>query len=179
MKNKNNMKLYRVDKRLYDVGAEILPDTHYSQEFNKEDKGILEKLLDDKKHITRTRKECLFLFNSLYHALIFFSKYGGYIYEVAPEQELFRGDMNKLDNILDALRFCGEDGIDSFVNEYWKDGTHTFSPCYEVLCKKAIVIKRIELEITKEDFYRELKNAGNCVEQTRTYHELFNEQYQV
>ncbi|WP_455080779.1 toxin-antitoxin system protein [Prevotella melaninogenica] len=173
------MKLYRVDKRLYDVGNEILPNTDYFQALNNEIKGVLEKKLDEKRCIVKARKECLFLFNSLYHALIFFSKYGGYIYEVAPEEVFFRGDMNKLDNILDALRFCGEDGIDSFVNEYWKDGTHTFSPCYEVLCKKAIVIKCIELEITKEDFYRELKNAGNCVEQTRTYHKLFNEQYQV
>lgn len=172
------MKLYRVDKRLYNVGDEILPGTNYTQALNNEDKEILERKLDEKSCIPRTRKECLFLFNSLYHALIFFSKYGGYIYEVAPEEVFFRGDMNKLDNILDALRFCGEDGIDSFVNEYWKDGTHTFSPCYEVLCKKAIVIKRIELEITKKDFYRELNNAGNCVEQTRTYHKLFNEQYQ-
>ena len=171
------MKLYRVDKRLYNVGREILPDTNYRQALNNEDKEILERKLDEKSCIP-TRKECLFLFNSLYHALIFFSKYGGYIYEVAPEEVFFRGDMNKLDNILDALRFCGADGIDSFVNEYWKDGTHTFSPCYEVLCKKAIVIKRIKLEITKEDFYRELENAGNCVEQTRTYHKLFNEQYQ-
>ena len=172
------MKLYRVDKRLYNVGDEILPDTNYLQALNNKDKKILERKFDEKSCIPRTRKECLFLFNSLYHALIFFSKYGGYIYEVAPEEVFFRGDMNKLDNILDALRFCGEDGIDSFVNEYWKDGTHTFSPCYEVLCKKAIVIKRIELEMTKEDFYRELNNAGNCVEQTRTYHKLFNEQYQ-
>ena len=174
------MKLYRVDKGLYDVGAEILPDTHYSEEFNEEDKGILEKILDDKKHIPQTRKECLFLFNSLYHALIFFSKYGGYIYEVeiGLDDLLFQGDMNKLDNILDALRFYDEDSIASFVNEYWKAGTHTFSPCYEYLCTKAKVIKCIRLEISKEDFYRELNNASNCVEQTRTYHKLFNEQYQ-
>lgn len=66
-------------------------------------------------------KSAYSFFNSLYHALIFFSKYGGYIYEVAPEKVFFRGDMNKLDNILDALRFCDEDYIDSFVNEYWKE----------------------------------------------------------
>ncbi|KXU59788.1 MAG: toxin-antitoxin system protein [Prevotella bivia] len=176
MKNKNNMKLYRVDKRLYDVGAEILPDTHYSQEFNKEDKGILEKILDDKKHILRTRKECLFLFNSLYHALIFFSKYGGYIYEVAPEKVFFRGDMNKLDNILDALRFCDEDYIDSFVNEYWKGGTHTFSPCYEYLCTKAKVIKLIDIKISQSDFKNELCSIG-CIEQTPTYIRILKEQY--
>jgi putative toxin-antitoxin system protein len=179
MKNNNNMKLYRVDKRLYDAGEEMLPDTHYSQEFNNRDKEILEKKLDGKSYISRTRKECLFLFNSLYHALIFFSKYGGYIYEVEPDNVLFRGDMNKLDNILDALRFYNENNIDLFVNKYWGEGTHTFSPCYEYLCTKAKVIKRIRLEITKEDFYRELNDAGNCVEQTRTYHKLFNEQYQA
>ena len=106
-----------------------------------------------------------------------FSKYGGYIYEVAPEKVFFRGDMNKLDNILDALRFCDEDYIDSFVNEYWKAGTHTFSPCYEYLCNKAKVIKCVRLEITKEDFKRELDDAGSSVEQTRTYHELFNKLY--
>ena len=170
------MKLYRVDKRLYNVGQEILPDTNYRQALNNEDKEILERKLDEKSCIP-TRKECLFLFNSLYHALIFFSKYGGYFYEVEPDNEFFRGDMNKLDNILDALRFCGEDGIDSFVNEYWKDGTHTFSPCYEVLRNKAKVIKCVRLEITKENFKRELDDAGSSVEQTRTYHELFNKLY--
>ncbi|VTY06636.1 Uncharacterised protein [uncultured Prevotella sp.] len=171
------MKLYRVDKRLYNVGDEIQPDTNYTQALNNEDKEILERKLDEKSCMPRTRKECLFLFNSLYHALIFFSKYGGYFYEVEPDNEFFRGDMNKLDNILDALRFYKE-SIDPFVNEYWKEGTHTFSPCYEYLCNKAKVIKCIRLEISKEDFYRELNNAGNCVEQTRTYHKLFSEQYQ-
>lgn len=171
------MKLYRVDKRLYNVGDEILPGTNYTQALNNEDKEILERKLDEKSCMPRTRKECLFLFNSLYHALIFFSKYGGYFYEVEPDNEFFRGDMNKLDNILDALRFCGEDGIDSFVNEYWKDGTHTFSPCYEVLRNKAKVIKCVRLEITKENFKRELDDAGSSVEQTRTYHELFNKLY--
>lgn len=171
------MKLYRVDKRLYNVGDEILPGTNYTQALNNEDKEILERKLDKKSCMPRTRKECLFLFNSLYHALIFFSKYGGYFYEVEPDNEFFRGDMNKLDNILDALRFCGEDGIDSFVNEYWKDGTHTFSPCYEVLRNKAKVIKCVRLEITKENFKRELDDAGSSVEQTRTYHELFNKLY--
>lgn len=175
------MKLYRIDKRLYNVGDEILPGTNYTQALNNEDKEILERKLDEKSCIPRTCKECLFLFNSLYHALIFFSKYGGYIYEVEIELDdlLFQGDMNKLDNILDALRFYDEDSIASFVNEYWKAGTHTFSPCYEYLCTKAKVIKCIRLEISKEDFYRELNNAGNCVEQTRTYYKLFNEQYQV
>ena len=171
------MKLYRVDKRLYNVGDEILPGTNYTQALNNEDKEILERKLDEKSCMPRTRKECLFLFNSLYHALIFFSKYGGYFYEVEPDNEFFRGDMKKLDNILDALRFCGEDGIDSFVNEYWKDGTHTFSPCYEVLRNKAKVIKCVRLEITKENFKRELDDAGSSVEQTRTYHELFNKLY--
>jgi len=178
MKNNNNMKLYRVDKRLYNVGDEILPDTNYPQALNNEDKEI-ERKLDEKRTIKKTRKEYLFLFNSLYHALIFFSKYGGNIYEVEIERDkpLFRGDMNKLDNILDALRFCGKNGIDSFVNEYWKAGTHTFSPCYEYLCNKAKVIKYIRLEISRESFHRELNNAYNCVEQTRTYHELFNKLY--
>ena len=171
------MKLYRVDKRFYNVGDEILPDTNYLQALNNEDKKILERKLDEKSCLLRTRKDCLFLFYSLYHALIFFSKYGGYIYEVEPDNVLFRGDMNKLDNILDTLRFYKKN-IDPFVNEYWKAGTHTFSPCYEYLCTKAKVIKYIRLEISNEDFYRELNNAGNCVEQTRTYHKLFNEQYQ-
>lgn len=169
------MKLYRVDKRLYNVGREILPDTNYRQALNNEDKEILERKLDEKSCIP-TRQECLFLFNSLYHALIFFSKYGGYIYEVAPEEVFFRGDMNKLDNILDALRFCGEDGIDSFVNEYWKGKTHTFSPCYEYLSTKAKVIKLIDIKISQSDFKNELCSIG-CIEQTPTYIRILKEQY--
>jgi hypothetical protein len=112
----------------------------------------------------------------LYHALIFFSKYGGYIYEVAPEKVFFRGDMNKLDNILDALRFCDKDYIDSFVNEYWKGGTHTFSPCYEYLSTKAKVIKLIDIKISQSDFKNELCSIG-CIEQTPTYIRILKEQY--
>jgi putative toxin-antitoxin system protein len=171
------MKLYRVDHRSYEIGQEILADTHYSQELNNKDKERLERKLDENRPIQRTLKEYLSLFNSLYHALLFFSKYGGYIYEVEPDEVSFRGDMNKLDNILDALRFCGKDGIYSFVKEYWKAGTHTFSPCYEYLRNKAKVIKCVRLEITKENFKRELDDAGSSVEQTRTYHELFNKLY--
>ena len=98
------MKLYRVDKRLYNIGEEILPNTDYSQALNNESKEKLEKNLM-RGDIPKVRKKCLFLFNSLYHALIFFSKYGDHIYEVVPNDILSRGDINKLNNILDALRF--------------------------------------------------------------------------
>ena len=50
------MKLYRVDKRLYNVGDEILPDTNYPQALNNEDKEILERKLDEKRTIKKLVK---------------------------------------------------------------------------------------------------------------------------
>lgn len=54
------MKFYRVDRRLYNEGNKILPDTEYSQALNNKDKKKLEKKLDETKSMKKARKEYLF-----------------------------------------------------------------------------------------------------------------------
>lgn len=50
--------------------------------------------------------------------------------------------MNKLDNILDIFRFSDDNDLRlAAVNEYWKAGTHTFNPSYEILASSACVEK--------------------------------------
>lgn len=122
------------------------------------------------------RNQCLFLFQELYNALRFYSKYGGNIYEVSIiGKTLFRGDMNKLDNVLDLLRLNVEDYfVISAVNEYWKGGTHTFSPCYEILCERVKVERIMKISPSPEKFNQELC-ACDCIEQTNTYIKLLQE----
>ena len=135
--------LYRVDKRKFQVGDIIMPNTSF-EELMQDEKKEMEDLLNEKRpRNIPERKQCLFLFQDLICAFRFYSKYGGTIYGVSLEERpYFRGDMNKLDNILDIFRFSTDKNLRSIaVNEYWKPGTHTFNPCYEILASSARVEK--------------------------------------
>ena len=138
------MYLYRVDKRYFEVGAEIQPQTNFEQYMDEESMKV-ENILNANRPVQiPLRKDCLFLFFELSAALNFFRKYGGYVYEVEVDcHDIYhRGDMNKLDNLLDLVRFTDEvDILTAAGNEYWKGGTHTFMPCYEYLVKSCIVRK--------------------------------------
>lgn len=137
------MYLYRVDKRKFEIGEEIQPNTDFEQHLNDESIKV-EYLLNATRPGIPERKDCLFLFFELSAALNFFRKYGGYVYEVRVDCHAIyhRGDMNKLDNLLDLVRFTDEvDILTAAGNEYWKGGTHTFMPCYEFLVKSCIVRK--------------------------------------
>lgn len=84
--------------------------------------------------------------------------------------------MNKLDNILDIYRFTEDNDLRrTAVNEYWKDGTHTFYPCYEVLALKALVNRIIDIDA--EAFRKEMRDTCNIVEYTSTYRSAFNQVY--
>lgn len=138
------MYLYRVDKRYFEVGAEIQPQTNFEQYMDEESMKV-ENILNANRPVQiPLRTDCLFLFFELSAALNFFRKYGGYVYEVEVDcHDIYhRGDMNKLDNLLDLVRFTDEvDILTAAGNEYWKGGTHTFMPCYEFLVKSCIVRK--------------------------------------
>lgn len=135
------MYLYRVDKRKFEIGEEIQPNPDFEQHLDGESMKV-ENILNDTRPGIPERKDCLFLFFELSAAFNFFRKYGGYVYGVEPKTIYHRGDMNKLDNLLDLVRFTDDsDILTTVANEYWKGGTHTFMPCYEYLVRSCIVRK--------------------------------------
>lgn len=103
-------------------------------------------------------------------------KYADNIYGVEAIPPIyFRGDMNKLDIILDLFKFVDKedkDGIwDAAVITYWKRGTHTFSPCYEILANSAKVIELLCDEIRYQK-YKEEMHYYESIEKTILYKEL-------
>lgn len=170
------MYLYRVDKRKFEIGEEIQPNTDFEQHLNDESIKV-EYLLNATRPGIPERKDCLFLFFELSAALNFFRKYGGYVYEVEVDcHDIYhRGDMNKLDNLLDLVRFTDEvDILTAAGNEYWKGGTHTFMPCYEYLVKSCIVRKCL-VEPSELKSFTDNFEITNSVERTDLYlHTLEN-----
>lgn len=169
------MYLYRVDKRKFEIGEEIQPQTDYVQ-YMDEESGKVENILNaTRPELIPKRKDCLFLFFELSAALNFFKKYGGYVYVVEPITIYHRGDMNKLDNLLDLVRFTDdEDILRAAGNEYWKGGTHTFMPCYEYLVRSCVV-KKCLVEPSELDSFKHYCDKTNSIERTDLYlHTLEN-----
>lgn len=86
-----------------------------------------------------------------------------------------RGDMNKLDNLLDLVRFTDDvDILTAAGNEYWKGGTHTFMPSYEYLVKGCIVRKCL-VEPSELKSFTDNFEITNSIERTDLYlHTLEN-----
>lgn len=170
------MYLYRVDKRYFEVGTEIQPQTNFEQHMNDESMKV-EYLLNATRPDIPERKNCLFLFSELSAALNFFRKYGGYVYGVDVDcNDIYRRcDMNKIDNLLDLVRFTEVDNIlTAAANEYWEEGTHTFMPCYEYLVKSCIVRKCLVAPSELESF-RHNYETTKSIERTDLYlHTLEN-----
>lgn len=170
------MYLYRVDKRKFEIGEEIQPNTDFEQHLNDESIKV-EYLLNATRPGIPERKDCLFLFFELSAALNFFRKYGGYVYEVRVDCHAIyhRGDMNKLDNLLDLVRFTDDvEILTAAGNEYWKGGTHTFMPCYEYLVKSCIVRKCL-VEPSELKSFTDNLEITNSIERTDLYlHTLEN-----
>lgn len=168
------MILYRVDKRKFHVGDIIKPNTSFEEMMQDEKKEMEDLLNENRPKNMPERKKCLFLFQDLICALRFYSKYGGYIYGVSVVgHPYFKGDMNKLDNILDIFRFSGNNDLRlAVVNEYWKAGTHTFNPCYEILVPSAHVEEILFDEGSLLKIRNGIKDCGGSIEHTLTYKEL-------
>lgn len=172
------MHLYRIDKRRFDKNDIITPCTTF-EETMKDSQLEVEHSLDELKPSgVPARKECLFLFCDLSSALIFCSKYGGYIYEVAVEQDdiYWRADMNMLDNIHDIFKITEcEDVRTTVVRRYWEAGSHTFQPCYEVLAEKATVIKTLLIiEEAKSIITSEISKYGS-IERSNLFISILND----
>lgn len=170
------MYLYRVDKRKFEIGEDIQPDTDFEQHLNDESMKV-EDILNETRPDIPERKNCLFLFSELSAALNFFRKYGGYVYGVDVDcNDIHRScDMNKLDNLLDLVRFTDdEDILTAAANEYWKDGTHTFMPCYEVLVKSCVV-KKCLVDSSELESFKNNCEKTHSIERTDLYlHTLEN-----
>lgn len=175
------MMLYRVDKRKFEVGDTITPKTTFENAFEREKKEVEEMLNQNCDLEIPERKDCLFLFRDLMCALQFYKKYGGIIYVVSIKggsQIYYRGDMNKLDNILDMFRFSEDEDLrNDAVNKYWEAGTHTFFPCYEVLVSSACVEKVLIGDNLRETVKEEIESRGGSIERTPTYRRLLCEVY--
>lgn len=83
--------------------------------------------------------------------------------------------MNKLDNLLDLVRFTDDvDILTAAGNEYWKGGTHTFMPSYEYLVKGCIVRKCL-VEPSELKSFTDNFEITNSIERTDLYlHTLEN-----
>lgn len=169
--------LYRVDQRDFKVGDIIEPIEVFENKL-EEEKAELEFALDENRlEGMPSRKDCLFLFQSLSAALLFASKYGGNIYEVNPNTIYHKGDMNILDNILSIFRYTVDPDIrKAAVFEYWKAGTHTFYPCYEFLVESATVKDVVIEGIDKNHLFQEIY-ANGIIENTPTYIRLVKNRF--
>lgn len=174
------MMVYRVDKRKFEIGDVIYPQTSFETKMEDEKKEMENLLNELRPEKIPKRKDCLFLFQDLICALRFYSKYGGTIYGVEPFQSYFRGDMNKLDNILDIFRYSEDEDLrKASVNEYWKAETHTFNPCYEILVQSAHIKRIICREDLLQQVREEIKNNKSSVEHTPTYQNILREQTSI
>lgn len=171
------MLLYRVDRRRYNNGDDIEPSTTFEETMNSSQVQVEKKLDELKPRGVPDRKKCLYLFNDLSSALIFCSKYGGYIYTVSvePTDVYWRADMNMLDNIHDIFKITEcEDVRATVVRRYWEEGSHTFQPCYELLVRQAKVINIVfEKENAKEILSSEINNYGT-IEKTPIFNSIYN-----
>lgn len=166
------MYLYRVDKRQFKPGDEIKPQPKFEDTLKGEAQMVENILNKVRPSNIPERDKCLFLFRDLFGALTFFSKYGGHIYKVTPTNIYHRGDINKIDNILDVARFSKDENILKVAaNEYWKAGTHTFQPCYEYLAEKANVVDCIASDNDREKFLLDFKDT-HSIERTSLYKTL-------
>ena len=160
--------IFRVDKRSYEIGEIILPQTIFEEQL-KDEKLKMEEMLN-KKRIPGIpeRSKCLFLFQDLQGALRFYSKYGGNVYGVKALSPIYyRGDMNKLDNILDLFKFIDGDDKDGIIDA----AVNSFCPCYEILVGSAKVVEKFCDNSRFLQFKEELNSCGS-IERTLLYKEL-------
>ena len=172
--------LFHVDKRIFNPGEIILPNGKTYEESLTNEKKELEELLNSVSHLTVRRSNHVFLFDEFKNALCYAGKVSGCIYQVRidPQDMCLKADMNKLDNILDVFRFTEDDEIRKAASiEYWKSGTHTFSPCFEYLVKKCTVEKCISTADENVTFHKQLLLNYHPIEQCKWYLDKINSIY--
>ena len=171
------MYFYRVDKRRFNSDDMITPLTTFEEVMNESQQEVENSLDELRPSGVPARKECLYVFCNLSSALIFCSKYGGYIYEVdiEPTDVYWRADMNMLDNIFDVFKITDCNDIrTAIVRRYWKEGAHTFQPCYEYLVRQAKVISIVFKEENAKGIIKSEIDKYGTIEKTPIFNSILN-----
>ena len=148
------LSLFRVDKRKIKEGDFILPNNEYFSHLAVDRERVEKSLIRANPNPNIKRENVLFLFDDIKNALIYWQKIGisANLYEVVLEGEpvLHKADMNYLDVLLlIEQKLKDEKLLDKFSEKYWECGFGLFSPCYEILVKKAKV-KNVIVEGSSE-----------------------------
>ena len=177
--------LFRVDPCDYEVGSDILPKGTYQEKMCEKQLMIEESLSRTNPFADRfQRKDCVFLFDDIKNAILFWKKknVNVNIYKVHIELDniLHRGDMNYLDFLQEVVRNAKGDStvLDSYSKRYWDTDFASASPCFEYLVGKAsveeIVVKRGSEDA--QNLIAEIKGFTH-VQLTDKYKELVNRYY--
>lgn len=171
---------FHVDRRDFNAGDEVRQKSAtYEASLDCEMKAV-EEMLNETSPLGCRRSDHVFLFDQLSNALRYAGKVKGHVYLVTIECEdlKHRADMNKLDNLLDVFRYTDDTDIrKAAAYEYWKDGTHTFAPCYEYLVNKCTVVREVCTMDDVNYIHDQLIRVGLPVEQISRYREILNEVY--
>lgn len=176
------IRFFHVDKREFKVDDVILPNGEPYEKSLSDERLEIEDLLNKCSFLSERRSNHVFLFDEYSNALRYAGKVKGNIYEVTIDlvDLCHKADMNKLDNALDVFRYTDSRDIRvAVVQEYWKNGTHTFSPCYEYLVTKCKVVKQVINIAEVMDFHRKHKHIIRSIEQCFEYRKTINEIYSV
>lgn len=173
------LSLFRVDKRKIKIGEFILPNNEYFSHLDADREKIEESLMRTSPIPDINRENILFLFDDLKNALKYWQKIGlsANLYEVVLEDEpvLFKADMNYLDVLLLIERkFKDETILDCFSKKYWEYGFGFFSPCFEILVRKAKV-KNVIVEGASEQAKKLAEDIekNTYIQNTDFYKEYF------
>lgn len=153
------MKLYRVDKRDFGIGDEVVSAQEYYYKFRELSKKV-EDILETYRPINKTKRtSCVFSFENELDAKKHWAKMSNaklYLISLGNNEILHRGDMTLLDE-MQAVLEKGED-VSELAKKYW-DGYLSDNPVIEILTKEIIVTEIISksdlerLEYFKKIYY--------------------------
>lgn len=140
------MPYYRVDKRLFAVGAVVTPAGEYYGKFTGIAKQVEDHLEARRPPGGRARTECTFVFSKLQDAEAHWRKMrDGKLYEVAIEdgEIVHTGDMH----LMDLMNEAAEQGapLSTMAEQYWSSRM-TPAPVVEVLVPSARIIAVINTD---------------------------------
>lgn len=179
--------LFRVDSYQYKSGDTILPKGTYQAGMDEARQRIEESLARTNTLESGVqRKDCVFLFDDLKNALLFFKnkteKANLYKVIIDFSDFVYKGDINYLDFLLEVVHNTrGEDDkliLDAYAKKYWEVGFGCTSPCYELLSKKATVEELVIAanSVEAQRFCLEIK-TNIYVHITDTYKALVEKYY--
>lgn len=153
------MHLFRVDHREFKVGEKITSTSSYQKAIDIEHQ-ITELCLEKTRPNNLISRNNLFLFCNLKDAFQFtidISNINIYYVDILQSEIFFKGDMNYIDTIFDAVK--KEQTLKDIYKlccNYWNQ-IRTSNPCYETLVQEALVMKKICASEDIQKFNEEFK----------------------